>query len=65
VTSLCECAAAWTGDRCQTLALQPADRNAGLRSVDDRANTSSWGGQALWDAETEMFHMWSSEIENQ
>ena len=65
VTSLCECATAWTGDRCQTLALQPADRNAGLRSVDDGANTSSWGGQALWDAESKMFHMWSSEIENQ
>ena len=26
---LCECAAAWTGDRCQTLALLPAERNAG------------------------------------
>ena len=62
---LCVCTAAWTGDRCQTLALQPASRNAGLRSVDDGANTSSWGGQALWDDESEMFHMWSSEIQNQ
>lgn len=64
-TSMCECTAAWTGDRCQTLALQPATRNAGLRAVDDGANTSSWGGQALWDEDSEMFHMWSSEIENQ
>jgi hypothetical protein len=61
--SLCVCSAAWSGDRCQTLSLLPAARNAGLRSVDEGRNTSSWGGQALYDAETKLFHMWGSEIE--
>ena len=61
-TKLCQCAAAWKGDRCQTLALLPAARNAGLRLIDSGANTSSWGGQVLYDPETKKFHMWCGSL---
>ena len=64
-TSLCECDAAWTGDRCQTLALEPTSADAGLRLVDAAgANVSSWGGAVLLDAEASppLYHMWASEI---
>eukprot|EP01052_Picozoa_sp_SAG31_P061483 SAG31_NODE_20555_length_571_cov_0.864407_1_plen_133_part_10 len=40
----CMCGAGWTGPRCSTLRLQPAERNSGLHSVDDGRPTSSWGG---------------------
>ena len=41
VKSACVCDAAWRGDRCQTLALKPAQASAGLRLVDGGVNTSS------------------------
>ena len=60
---LCRCRAGWGGDRCQTLALVPGSRAAGLRSVDGGQNTSSWGGSVLLDNTTGLLHMWASEIE--
>ena len=58
----CICDSAWEGDRCQTLALRPTTRTAGLRAVDDGRNTSTWGGATLLDRETGVFHMWASEM---
>ena len=61
----CKCADAWTGDRCQTLALEPTTVHAGLRMTDaSGANTSSWGGAVLLDAASSppMYHMWASEM---
>jgi hypothetical protein len=51
-SKLCKCDTAWKGDRCQTLALLPTTRSAGLRSVDDGRNTSSWGGSVILDRST-------------
>eukprot|EP00937_MAST-01D_sp_MAST-1D-sp2_P004368 g4368.t1 len=59
---LCACDAAWRGDRCQTLALLPTARGAGLRLVDGGRNTSTWGGSAVLDPATGLLHMWSSEM---
>ena len=43
--SECACRPAWTGHRCEKLALSPATRGAdGYRGVDGGHNTSSWGG---------------------
>ena len=65
-TSACACDAAWEGDRCQTLALLPATRGAGLRMVDGAtgANVSSWGGAVLLDADASppRYHMWALEM---
>ena len=60
---LCVCDAAWTGDRCQTLAVRPARREAGLRIVESNgANTSTWGGSVIFDRETNTSHMWAAEM---
>ena len=59
---ICRCDAAWKGDRCQTLALLPTARDAGLRLVDGGSNTSSWGGSVVRDPATGLLHMWSSEL---
>jgi len=63
--NLCRCDVAWTGDRCQTLVLEPTTRTAGLRETDaGGANVSTWGGAVvLNDAATPpIFHMWASEM---
>eukprot|EP00935_MAST-01C_sp_MAST-1C-sp1_P000992 g992.t1 len=61
-SKLCKCDSAWKGDRCQTLALLPTTRDAGLRLVDGGTNTSSWGGGVLLDSSTGLYHMWASEM---
>ena len=61
----CACDAAWTGERCQTLALVPARAGAGLRLLDGAGrNVSTWGGSVLLDAARDppTYHMWASEI---
>jgi hypothetical protein len=59
----CECDAAWLGDRCQTLALLPTTRTAGLRALDDKGqNTSTWGGSIILDSDTGVQHMWAAEM---
>ena len=61
--SACACDAAWRGDRCQTLALEPAGATDGLRLVSDGGvNVSTWGGSVLRDPATWLFHMWASEM---
>jgi hypothetical protein len=61
--NLCVCQRAWKDDRCQTLALLPTTRRAGLRATDGGKNTSSWGGSVLLDNKTGLMHMWASEME--
>jgi hypothetical protein len=62
---VCQCHAAWTGDRCQTLALEPASLTAGYRHVfADGTNASSWGGSVLWSEEDKLWHMWAAEMVN-
>ena len=59
----CVCRPAWTGRRCQSLALQPALLEAGYHHVTaDGKNISSWGGSVLWSDEDSRYHMWSSEF---
>jgi len=61
--SLCECGAAWYGDRCQLLHLLPATRNTGLRIIDKGGhNTSTWGGSVIFDQASNVSHMWAAEM---
>ena len=57
------CEPAWGGERCGELQIRPAPRDAGLRLLGARQNTSTWGG-AVQLAEDGRYHMWSSEILN-
>ena len=58
----CSCRPAWTGDRCQTLALLPTGRRTGLRLTNGTGgNISTWGGGILQD-EKGVYHMWASEM---
>jgi hypothetical protein len=60
----CHCRAAWKGERCQTLALEPASLTAGYRHVSavDGTNQSSWGGSVLWSSEDKHWHMFAAEM---
>jgi len=63
----CACDPAWTTAAgaafgCASLALLPAQRGAGLHTLDGAANTSSWGGSVLQDEATGLWHMFASEI---
>ena len=40
---LCKCLPAWTGDRCQTLALEPVVRGSGLDAMSSGEAVSTWG----------------------
>jgi hypothetical protein len=61
----CVCRPAWTGDRCQTLALLPANLSAGYRHVTESGqNISSWGGSVIWSSEDKLWHMFAAEMLN-
>lgn len=65
VAGACACRPAWTGARCQTLALLPASLNAGYRGITaDGKVLSSWGGSVLYSNETKLYHMFLSEFLN-
>ena len=54
----CECRAAWTGDRCQTLAIKPTSKDSGYNVEDEGHHTSSWGGAVL-RGEDDKYHMYA------
>ena len=60
----CSCGVGWTGPRCEQLNLQPVSRSAlGYRASDSRGNNvSSWGAPVLWDATSQQWHGWASEL---
>lgn len=60
-TGTCQCRPAWKGLRCETLNLLTATRGAGYRGVDNKHNTSSWGGAVLPGPDNK-FHMWAAEM---
>jgi len=55
----CECPPIWAGERCETLRLQPAKLNNGLRLV----NTTTWGGGIGKDAAGK-WHMYAARMVN-
>jgi hypothetical protein len=57
----CSCDAAWTGPQCSQMALKRAVRGAGLHSVDNGHNTSTWGGSVL-RGEDGTYHMYAAEM---
>lgn len=57
----CSCRPAWTGDRCQTLSIQPTPKSAGYNGVDNGNHTSSWGGAVLRGNDNR-FHMFAAEM---
>ena len=58
---LCECSPAWTGDRCQKLALKAVVRGSGLNITDQNGQaTSTWGGAVQFS--DGKYHMWASEM---
>ena len=62
----CRCGPGWAGEACSVLVLLPADKAAGLRIVDPATGeqTTTWGGGAVYDAETARWHLFASEIAN-
>ena len=65
----CACDFAWYTDPdslygCSKLNLLNPVRGTGLHSVDDGSNTSSWGGSALLDEESGLYHMFASQMVN-
>ena len=67
--SACICAPAWRSNSsspfgCSLLNLLNPVRGAGLHSVDGGRNTSSWGGSALRDERTGLYHMFASQFTN-
>ena len=69
-TGQCACDPSWSGDACNTLLLLPAASPTaahvpGLHTREaDGRNTSSWGGQVLWDPSTGLYNMWAAEMIN-
>lgn len=58
----CRCDAAWSGSACSVLQVLPATRAAGLHSMKDGRNVSSWGGSVVeLDGE---WHMYASQMVN-
>lgn len=55
---VCVCDAAWDGPECATLAVLPAPKNGGYR----QEHTSSWGGNAIYDSDTKVYHGFFSEF---
>ena len=49
--SQCICDAAWEGDACDILSLQPTDKRLGYRGKDGGKNVTSWGGSVVLDDE--------------
>lgn len=60
--SSCECYAGWTGKRCETLDLLPAQPLAGYRHTEAGRNISSWGAPVLRHPKTGVYHAWPAEM---
>ena len=65
----CACDAAWrtvpgSPFGCSALNLLNPVRGAGLHTVEDGRNVSSWGGSALRDERTGAYHMFASQMVN-
>jgi hypothetical protein len=56
----CVCDAAWSGHSCEILAVLPVPRDAGYR----QPHTSSWGGNAVYNNTTGLYHGFFSELVN-
>ena len=63
-TGTCACDAGWKGAYCEQLDVLPIARNgSGVDTLHTSNKTSSWGGAALRDPATGMYHMWYSEMQ--
>ena len=62
-TGTCDCDAAWLGDSCSRLALQPTPLNAGYQGKDGRGAISSWGGTVM-EGDPGTWHMVVAEAVN-
>ncbi len=65
----CACSPAWRTNAsapfgCSLLNLLSPSRGAGLHSLDGGRNTSSWGGSALRDERSGLYHMFASQFVN-
>lgn len=54
--------AGWTGKRCETLDLLPAQLLAGYRHTEAGRNISSWGAPVLRHPKTGVYHAWPAEM---
>lgn len=75
-TGTCTCDPAWSGKKCTTLNVLPAEKESGLRMFDVppipaggppngtiAGNTSTWGGATLYDPLHKRWFMWATELQ--
>ena len=58
----CACAPQWRGAYCHSLNLGPARNGSGLDQLHAPPYISTWGGSVIYDAATQLYHMYASEI---
>lgn len=59
----CACAPAWAGSPdCSVLSFVPGAVDSGYRQISAAANTSSWGGTAMYDANSSQYFFFGSEL---
>lgn len=65
VSGKCNCLAAWSGDHCDILNLEPAVKGAGLHAPGGPdSSKSSWGGTVAYDQESKRWIMFAAEMTN-
>ncbi|KAG7363541.1 hypothetical protein IV203_026902 [Nitzschia inconspicua] len=59
----CQCFPGWIGDTCEVMDVLPVETNRlGLKLPNHESST--WGGSVLYDNDTQLYHMFASEIIN-
>ena len=60
--NVCDCQTGWKGEFCHQFDLLPASNASGLNMLRAEPFLSSWGGSVIYDAASELYHMYYSEI---
>ena len=62
-SSVCECHDSWRGQHCERLDVQPTAPSLTAQRAYPPANgTASWGGNAVYDSQTKLWHLFVSPV---